>query len=242
MTPTTLADPFLVGDGPVTFSTSLELVLLYPLIWDVNGYYRELGVSPYATKVQIKWAYRKKKGWKSPRLTYIMKQLLNPAIRRLYDTTPLGEVFWDAYVEEAMRNAAQRRVSELKAQGRVAEAEEIAYDSPFSDPVEEVLDRAGGRGNNRFALSEWPWAFYLWQSSCQDKARLQRWQEALCGVLGKRKEHHQIAVGFLGGAGQAWEVRTVGYRIVAFLSDGAQPTEVLANAAASRVIELARQG
>lgn len=242
---TTLADPFLVGTGPATFSTSLEIARRYPpIVWDVNGYYRELGVRPDATKTQIKWAYRKKRGWRSPRLTYIMKQLLNPSIRAAYDSTPLGEVFWDAYVEEAMRQAAQKRISELRGQGRNVEADSIAeeWDSPFSDP-----DDKGGEGFDKPSLHDhdhpsWPWAYYLWQTGCQDTERLRGWQEALCGVLGERKEHVELAVGFLGGVDRAWEVRTVGYRIVAFLSDGAQPTEVLAKAAASRVMEMAHNG
>jgi hypothetical protein len=38
-----------------------------------------------------------------------------------------------------------------------------------------------------------------------------------------------------------WEVRVVGYRIVAFLNDRQQPTTELAAGAASRVVQLSKE-
>lgn len=230
-----VSEPFLYGFGPPTFSTSVSLNLYYPFIWDVNGYYRELGCSVYATRVEIRKAYQRKKGWRSPRLTYILKQLLNPAIRRAYDLTPLGDAFWDQYVENSVRRAAAKRAAVLRREGRHIEAEaESNYDSPLSEEISEMSpDGLDLDGEYDYGSDSWSWSYYLWESECMDTARLSRWQSALIASLGGI--HHDIAVGFVGGTDRSIVVRTVGYRLVAFLSDGAQPSKSLASEAAHQI-------
>lgn len=231
------SEPRLFGHHrqPVTFSTSVELANRLRWSWDTNGYYRELGVRFDATKQQIKWAYRKKHGWQSPRLTYIMKQLLDPQIRALYDATPLGQVFRDAYVEEAIRRATVEQAARLRAEGRMQEADAVVQqyegDSPFDefDSDEEDEQTYGG-------TQKWPWAFYLWRSECLEMERLKVWQEALISAFAERKEVRDIAVGFMGSSLNALEVRQVGYRTVIFLNEKVKPDEALAQRAAFRVI------
>lgn len=234
----TVADPFLVGDGPPTFSTCSALACRYPFIWDTNGYYRELGVSVFARRGEIKKAYQRKKGWKSPRLTYIFKQLLDPAIRAAYDSTPFGEVFHDAYVEDALRRSLAQQVANLKWRGRIEEANDLQaqYDSPFTDPVDEFGDRV----ESAYDARQWEWSYYLWQSSCQDTDRLRVWQEALVAAFRPYEEVLQIAVGFMGGTLSSWRVHRVGYRIVVFLNDGEVPRDALAVEAVQQVIETSR--
>lgn len=83
----------LVGDGQVAFSTTLDLEPTRVIIWDTNGYYRSLGVSPYASRAEIRDAYLRLNGHRSHRLTIIVKTLLDRDTRARYDRTPLG-CFW----------------------------------------------------------------------------------------------------------------------------------------------------
>lgn len=223
--------PHLRGHGPATFSTSLGLMIPFRMVWDVNGYYRELGVPFDATRRQIKEAYQEKCGWASPRLTYILKQLLDPEVRARYDATPLGAVFMDYYVETSLREARARVVSDLRREGLIEVAEMVEE----MDDDQELDIASSGDENDRSHPEVWPWSYYLWESECTDTERLRRWQEHLISALGQRKEIRELSIGFQGESKRPWHVRTVGYRTVVFLNDGVQPTEDLAHEA-SRVI------
>ena len=95
--------PVLVGIGPVEFATTLALEAFPAIIWDVNGYYRDFGIGKKATRKEIKARYQELQGDSSVRLTMIASVLLNATERLRYDTTPLGEHYFDAEVEEAIR-------------------------------------------------------------------------------------------------------------------------------------------
>lgn len=235
----TVSDPFLYGEGPPTFSTSTGLVRYHPMVWDANGYYRALGVSVYATRGELRKAYRRKKGWRSPRLTYILKQLLNEEVRRAYDATPLGEVFWDKYVEDYKRRQASAAASKLRRAGMYDQAEEMSfYDSPFSDieDEEEILRLSETRAT---LPRSWPWSYYLWQSHKRDTDRLRRWQSALVDALGG--QHYEVAVGFVGGVDLPCVVQRVGYRVVAFLGETSQPCKEVAEQAAQQIKEQSKE-
>jgi hypothetical protein len=227
--------PRLVGWGEVEFSTSLELVSPYRMVWDTNGYYRELGVKSRATRREIREAYQAKAGWRSTRLTYIVSMLLNAKTRAAYDRTPLGMFYVDDYVQDMWRRERVRQVIELLRQGMKLEADRLSEEEPDWTPAENL-----SQGPSSFEVDdyvdEWQWSFYQWGTYCMDMDRLREWQHLLVSALGERKEHHQIAVGFSGQKGR-WGVRTVGFRIVVFLDEDEQPSEALAVAAASRVVE-----
>lgn len=215
------------------------------MVWDVNGYYRQLGVSSYATREELRKAYRRKKGWRSPRLTYILKQLLDLDIRAAYDSTPLGDVFWDRYVEDDVRRQAHKEASRLRREGRIRESEILGkYDSPYSEGDFEfdfdaaLSEELGGRRRDRYIEPPWPWSYYRWQTTCADTARLERWQAALVEALGGRP--HEIAVGYVGGIDLSCTVQRVGFRVVAFLGDWAQPSKDRAEQAARQIEELDR--
>lgn len=221
--------------GPVVteFSTSNMLTRYRPVIWDVNCYYRELGVSPYATKSEIRHAYQRAQGWESERLTYIVKQLLNETVRALYDAVPFGSVFYDHYID---RVARQRNADEIVAD-RLAGAsdddfEEVDFPEPNSRSF-EVVDSDGWSDNDERIAR---WGYYLWQSNCRDRMKLAQWQELLSRAFTKRKETYRIAVGFLAHREVAMEVIRWDSRTIVFLHEGEVPTAVLAEEAADRVL------
>jgi hypothetical protein len=204
--------------------------------YDTNGYYRELGVLLWATRREIRKAYQAKRGWLSDRLTYIVHQLLDVQVRRDYDETPLGSLFLDDYVQDWMRRERVRNVVALLMQGNL-EASEVLKNAPLGWESENLSQRPRSLFDYDYSSEEWPWAYYLWRSDCHDVERLRQWQELLVSVLGERKEHHQLAIGFAGEIESSCEVLTVGYRVCVFLHEDELPTEVLARAAASRVVK-----
>ncbi len=114
--------PVVVGSGPVAWSTSVVMERWPTVVYDTNGYYASLGVTPWATRDDLRRAYVSKGGELSPRLTYIMSQLLDPEVRRRYDSTPIGSFYYDDYVETQARIEASDRVSQLLIQGASYEA------------------------------------------------------------------------------------------------------------------------
>lgn len=245
--------PYLFGDGPPTVSTGLDLVPWPAIVWDANGYYRELGVSHRATKKELVEAYRSKHGQASARLTYILRQLLDPEIRRKYDATPMGSVFFDYYVETALRVERARWVGQQIAMGfrydEAVERGEQEFQKVRREPEEAVLDDdLWGADNPRLShpaatIAAWSFAYYLWRigPTMGDQARMQQWQEALVAVFAERRERVEFAVGIQHRSMGAWGVVPVGYRIVAFLGEDEWPTEALAIAAASRIAELSER-
>src|SRR5438067_12657373 len=87
--------------GPVDISTQTCLERAWDLIWDVNGYYRALGVQwPFKDgRKDLRVAYHERGGPDDEYLTYVFKQLLQPKVRSDYDKSPLGSRFRDKYVE-----------------------------------------------------------------------------------------------------------------------------------------------
>lgn len=226
--------PRLVGFGPVTFSTSRELAVRYRRVWDVNGYYRELGVPPDATRGQIKQAYQRRQGWRSSRLTYIVTQLLDPKVRAKYDASPLGMLFMDDYIEEAIKRRRMAEVVGLRRQGYLDEAELLAdLDFDWGEGETNLSEMPSTVARSDYG--DWPWAYYLWGSGCRDTARLKQWQELLIEAFWKEKRRYEIAVGFV-GMNLPYETTIVGFRQVVFLGENEEPTEALARTAVSRVI------
>jgi hypothetical protein len=203
------------------------------MIWDVNGYYQELGASVYASREELRRAYRRKKGWRSPRLTYIFKQLLDPTIRRLYDSMPFGQVFWDRYVEDIVRKEAAKQAAQLRRAGFHEQADEVAdYDSPFSHIEDD--ERIWKLSESAVTVDQqWPWSYYLWQSDCEDTERLAQWQTELVEAMGGQTV--EIAIGFAGDHVLQFAIERVGFRLVAFLGDRTRPSKKIAQRAAEAI-------
>jgi len=97
-------EPLLGQYGQMAASWSLDLDLVNRVIWDVNGYYRELGVDPHAPRETLREAYRAR-GRHDDRLTYIAKVLLNRETRREYDALQIGQLWFDPWLSAVVRDA-----------------------------------------------------------------------------------------------------------------------------------------
>lgn len=86
-------DPIPVGGNARSFSTSTEIDLCPRFRWDTNSFYRNLGLTPSASRTDIRRAYLSVGGHLSYRLTHIVKTLLSRKVRERYDRTPLW-LFW----------------------------------------------------------------------------------------------------------------------------------------------------
>jgi hypothetical protein len=229
--------PRAIEAGPMEFSTSVGLQPWPVVVWDVNAYYAELGVSWRATRTQIREAYQRLGGDRSDRLTYIVKQLLDPAVRANYDATQPGSVFFDRYIAEYVK--AQMLADQVADHGRILTFDDqIAADlnaidltkfmnRPF-DMVPPEMQNVGTR---------WRWGYYLWTSDTYDTDRLRQWQELLVSALAGKGVILNLSVGLVGGSLEPMRVEAVGYRVVVFLGDDELPTLQLAQAAADRVVK-----
>lgn len=224
--------PYLVRtSGPVEFSTSTVLCHWPQIVWDVNGYYRDLGVQHFATVAELRRAYQEKGGERSARLTYVLRQLLNPSVRRAYDSTLPGQVFYDAYVDEYVRR--QMLADEYRDHGlirsfeqRVADGDQKIDLSAYMDRVVDLdaglLDSSGG---GVVGSSRWHWSYYQWHTSVNDFDRLRTWQQMLIRVWGSPAVN--LCVGLSDTLEDA-HLETIGFRQVAFINVHVQPTEDLA--------------
>lgn len=224
---------------PLEFSTCTALVPYPEIIWDANGYYRSLGISPGATRREIMEAYVRLGGPGSPRLTHIVSQLLDRDVRMRYDATPIGHLFIDYEVETLMRQAVIDSVTDAIREGRGE-----ATDEPMVVSVKTVLDpdSAGVQDDRKRSSAgvRSPWGHYRWQARYTGDYRMAEWRGLLAAVLYERGEIARIAVGTMGCVELPWSVEKDGDRLIVFLNESEQPTEALARQAASRVVAIRR--
>ena len=127
------------GMGAQTCSSSFELASRSDsFIWDVCEYYRLLGVPVDATRKQLRRAFYRRGGARGskPRLTYALKQLLNPFIRQAYDeAVPTQPFFLDKDTQENLKRKA------------IQEAARQSYETGTEITEDEVLARWGIKRN-----------------------------------------------------------------------------------------------
>jgi hypothetical protein len=214
------------------FTPSTVLERYQPIVWDVNGYYADLGIKPTATRREIMQAYQVLGGQDSVRLTYVVKQLLDADIRARYDATPLGSVFFDHYV---MRRVLDEIIQEVTA-ARLAAGEEVDEASLFEEfnlddllnaRSFEVVDTAAPGVDNRGF--ETCLGHYLWQSN-RRHGRAQ-WTSLLSQAFTEQGERDRIAVGFHRTPEVPVVVTRWDNRTVVFLHEGEVPTIDLARQA-----------
>lgn len=258
-------NPSVAGRGPLTVSTCTDVEGPLPLhIWDVNGYYRDLGVHPRATRKELMRAYQRHGIKPSARVTYVFKQLLNPDVRRAYDMMPLGEIYVDQYVHDyihrqvklelsrRMWEQAKRRERDIFApDGDDPNYEDILNEFGFhvvdeeepgesldtaNDPDKTPKEPAQSRAGVVF-----PYSYFLWRSKDTDVMRLAMWQETIVQALIERKVRTRIAVGYCGRMAHPYVVGVIGDQIVVFLNDIEEPNLGLARRAADRVVDALAQ-
>jgi hypothetical protein len=222
--PYDVSKPWKVGKGPVSASSSVALVRWPMFVYDVNGYYRTLGVSPWATKVEIRQAYQKilEQGENLVRATYVFKQLINANIRKQYDSQPEGEIYLDSW--EIQRIKDEARAEAIKR--RMAQGLDVSdYDSNNAETL-KVMDERGWviptPDDSKEDISEeynWAYSFYRWRSTSYDINKLSRWQNILISSLAEQGAVLPLVVGFHRESIHPWKVAKVGSHYVAFLRD-----------------------
>jgi hypothetical protein len=243
-------DPVLMGSGPPECSSCTALSVVPGVIWDVNGYYRELGVGVRANRKQLRIAYQAKDGQSSARLTYVFRQLLQPDVRFAYDCTPLGELFMDRYVQEMldrkMKTQKSNRMANLADLGvnlDMIDEEAIERDiwaemgietepkNPTEDTPSETVDDRALEGKDVPRPAKFEWSYYLWSTRLVEDpsslGRLAEWQRLLVNALSREGVNLRFAVGYHGKP-HPWLQAQIGYRTVFLLNVLKEPTEAMA--------------
>lgn len=239
---------FLAAVGPDEVSTVTTLVPVSSLpIWDVNGYYRAVGIEPpyRPTRRELLWGYMRMGGEANQWATYALKRLLDKGFRAHYDRRPLGEPVDDRYRWEMLaRLAALWAAEQSRATGRAVTArdvlgEDIAARMEAEAEAEKLnaeieVKRADEDAPAADEPYVWPFAYYQWGSRCRDDERLARWQQYLVAEFSRRGLSLQMAVGYFdrthAAAARVRHRKTEGRFVeILFLHQDADPTPELAN-------------
>lgn len=208
-----------VNRGPFAWSTDQTIMRRPSVIcWDVNGYYRDLGIAPpyvHATSREIREAYLAKDGPNSARLTQAFTVFLNPAEKAFYDALPLGQKYPDPDV------LLEEKLASLdKGEGVVVEATVVDGNVVYEVPEGYEVDprHAPGSLDNGTSSSKdggrsakdtyYPYTILLWDTPTFDSRVLERWQTLLCSAA--REALHtpgQIGLGVTEGKG-GWVIGT----------------------------------
>lgn len=240
-------NPVRFGFGPDWCSTSTELVMTPEIIWDVNGYYRELGAATDATRKELRLAFQGVDGHASDRLTYIMGQLLNPEVRREYDRMPLGSIYLDRFVQEDLKRAAKREADRRNAAGENITPREVLdemglkiEDEEDPDPV-DTEPAPSDYGDEDGYGDPWEYSYYLWRSISPEEDRLQEWQSLLHRAATADQIVLRFAVGYRGGNDAPdWTVRSIGDTHVVFLNERVKPSRAHALNAMAQLSRVAQ--
>ncbi len=241
-------DPHEIGLHSV-FSTCTSLTRSPEWCADVLGYYRTLGVHWRATKKEIREAFLALGPMPTAYQMHVLQQLLNPAIRRAYDLTPLGQLFFqDEYVQrylkaKAAEEAKQRTMAGVPTTAKDVIREQFNFteekpdDTPDQVVDEQPADEQDAELSDPAAtFTPWPYGYYVWKSKADDTERLREWQELLVRAFADQEEVINLAVGFVGRMAHRYVVARVGTRHVIFLGDEQTPTEELAGSAATALL------
>jgi hypothetical protein len=225
-------DVFRASWGDIDMSTSKTLMLVPRFVWDVNGYYRALGIGwPFKpTKKELRLAYLERDGESSEYLTYVMKMLIGRKTRLLYDAMPLGKRFRDKYVimeeYEALKEAAKELSEE---EGRLVTVDEVK--ERYGDPDKEV---ARPQLNTPRPIDTWDWGHYALRSRHPEVEPLREWQRMLVDTFYKAGLVETISIGYIGNSPEDVVVKKYDGRIVIFLNEETPPTPELSESALSK--------
>lgn len=206
-------------------SSSLALETWPSVVWDVNGYYHELGVGFRATRKELMRAYQAKGGPDDQRLTYIFAQLLDPEMRRRYDAAALGCRFVDDYVLDELRQQAAMRLGQMRSEGITASEEEILREMGLDIPkeVDNPQEMGDIDGAERTSEQEWGYGYYLRRVRRSEAFRnhssvMQAWQDALLLECYRQGVECSFAVGVTTDPDYGFVRMSVQGTMVVFLS------------------------
>lgn len=238
VTPDPPDEPIQIGHGPAWCSSETTLDITPRVCWDVNGYYRGLGVDWRASRKELKEAFYRKNGHESIWLTYVLKQLLNPEIRRQYDMAPPGEPFLDDdFVQENIkRQAHEEAYRRTMAQGQDVHRDEVlkewgltAVSADETDETERVDSDPGvGQDEPSDSQESWEYSFYLWRTVTGSPALMRRWQGLILRELSACRRTVRFSVGLIGKESSAYVLRLQGNHFFIFLNEDCHPTAELA--------------
>lgn len=217
-----LSEPVLEGTGPVVFSTCTTLVS--PPIFDVNGYYAALGVSPRATKRQLRDAYLRLNGQASARLTHILHQLLDPQIRAEYDRRSFGRPIADDYAVEDFWAIVQRLVSPEKIQqlSQLVTVEKVAGEDT-NPPKFLDKDPSDLQAGVTAPMTGYPYSHYQFDSFNARLDYLPQWQRLIIGSCRRLGVETALALGFHHISNHTWILATVEDHQVLFFHEKLTP-------------------
>jgi hypothetical protein len=235
-------DTLLVGNAPAVFSTSTQVEVWPSIVWDTNAYYASLGVTHRATRQQLRVAYMNRNGHRSARLTYILKQLLDPEVRRKYDATPQNSIFVDDYVAEEVERIL--RQSDLilpeRSPARLLDMDELLG---HTEPSEQNRTQPHTHTTHtQHTHEQWQYGYYLkgdyrfqalrYRMEAQHRGVLRDWQTMLVAACASRGLRLEMGVG-LSAYDDGVRITRVGSRLVVFLSASTAPNAELATAVAT---------
>lgn len=240
-------EPEKVGNGPLSASASRVLALARPAFaWDPNHYYRSLGIPwPYtdATRRDLTRAFMAVGGEDDHWLMYCLKQLLNTEVRERYDAMPLGKEFLDdLFVQQRKRHEAADEANRRSVEGDYTTVDDVLDEQGYVrlTPEEEMqvarmraLDAAASNGQDPSVGGPWQYAYYLWQTTSQDRTLLAQWQEAL--IREADAGLPAITVGMMGKQPHRFVIGEVDGHTVFFLNRDQVVTDELARAALAAV-------
>jgi hypothetical protein len=228
-------------------STCTDLVITPEVIWDVNGYYRALGIPfPHrpVTRRTLGAAHRAAGGLDDRWKTYCLNQLLDAAVRQVYDWMPLGEPYMDSYWDEWLHKQAKIELGRRIAAGEI-EAED-AEDGGADRVLEEWGIEMAEKPDPQAASTPSPprppttvdltWSYYLWRCSYSGTSsildRLDAWRSLLVEAFRDLGLRLKFRVGFLGKEPHPWMRIEWDGHLVFFLNKEQVPTTEYAAQAA----------
>lgn len=248
-------DPYRVYVGPEGCSTCTDVALATPAFaWDVNRWYRTLGVPwPYTHVPSGSLAkyYLAVDGQSDARATYYLKRLLDKATRAAYDAAPLGELFLDDdFVQQEIKNRAQVEASR-RSQTQFADAEQVMDEWGYALKPDDVSDSlAQALDEDPFALDDrptpesslWAYSYWVWRAHTSRgplvTGRLGAWQSLLVSALSQMGHRTTLRVGVMGKTPQEYAIGRSGGLAIVYLNESATPTADLARRAAAALAEL----
>lgn len=225
-------EPQVAQYGPFEWSPSLVVEPYRLWVWDVNCYYRDLGVPTDATRAQIKAAYQAANGEEDDRLTYIVKVLLDPEKRAVYDSIQPGDFYFDKFLREVV---VQRVLDDSSEWVEPTEAEMEEHLRTLKEDLDQRMNRPvsaapldGDSLSEQTAHDRSAWGYYAWRTGARADYRMALWRCHLALAMREEGATATLRVGIARGLDAPWVVLPIGHRPVAFLGEGERPTLELA--------------